>query len=433
MPPPILDRRLGPTEAIYHLLDELYCLNFVVFAEINGPLALADLNRALHTIQHEQPLLRTRIVLTQGHPRFKPVSMDKSPLNAQLGALRNWRLRVTEQLSAPFDSEAPLARFFWFTGSGGKSVAAMVFHHAIADGKSGTHLLLKVLRRAGGEDLPLTVQAAHPCAQDLDPIKHKGLVKSSVQKFGFWWGQGKAVLMRPRQLPGYDMQLRGQRSIRAVAYALPKETGQALQSACRAHGTTVHGALGAAQVLAINHEFETPAARHLALTSLADLRGVLNGKLTSDDLGLYVATITTVHAVAEQPDFWQLAQSIKTQLTQVLSSGDANLIHSVYPQQSLLPTTRHSAHWVQSAAALAPASSMLTNIGKLEPITLHTGARVRSVAFMVSPPPQQPICVTVATYADCMYLHVLYDQTKLDDKQAKRIGDALIRFIEAAI
>ena len=36
--PPGLNRPLGPTEAIYCLLDQLYCLNFVVFAEVNGNL-----------------------------------------------------------------------------------------------------------------------------------------------------------------------------------------------------------------------------------------------------------------------------------------------------------------------------------------------------------------------------------------------------------
>ena len=33
-----MNRPLGPTEAIYYLLDQLYCLNFVVFAEVSGSL-----------------------------------------------------------------------------------------------------------------------------------------------------------------------------------------------------------------------------------------------------------------------------------------------------------------------------------------------------------------------------------------------------------
>jgi len=40
---------------------------------------------------------------------------------------------------------------------------------------------------------------------------------------------------------------------------------------------------------------------------------------------------------------------------------------------------------------------MLTNIGKVDPIMLRNGASVRSVAYLVSPPAQHPICVTAAS------------------------------------
>ena len=428
-----MNRRLGSTEAIYYLLDTLYCLNFVVFVEVDGTLERANLDRALQAAQQEKPLLRARIAQVDGHPFFEAVPMEQAPLKAQVQTLRNWRLRLAEQLDTPFTGEAPLARFFWFGGRGGQSVAAMVFHHAIADGKSGAQVLVDVLRRAGGEDLPVTLQAARPSAQDLDPINSKGVVESTVQKLGFWLGQGRATLKFAQQLPGYDPQLQAQRSIKAIPYTVSKEKGRALLAACRAHDTTVHGVLGAAQILAINSECGAPEERHLALNSLADLRGVLRDNLSADDLGLYIATLTTVHAVGASPDLWQLAKSIKSELSSLLHSGDANLIHSFYPRASLLPTSRHSARLVQAAAALGPPASMLTNIGNLQPLTLRNGVPIRSLAFMVSPPPQHPICVTVAGYAGGLHLHLLYDQTKLGDAQAQRIGNALIGFIDAAI
>lgn len=432
-PGPAMNRRMGATEAIYYLLDSLYCLNFVVFAEVGGTLDPAALDQALQAAQLEKPLLRARIAQVEGHPAFEAVPMEQAPLKAQIQPLRNWRQRLVKQLDTPFADAPPLARFFWFGSRGGRSVAAMVFHHAIADGKSGAQVLLDVLRRASGEDLPLVLRAAHPSAQDLDPIHHKGMVENAVQKMGFWLEQGRATLKFARQLPGYDAQVRSERSIQAIPYTLSPQKGQALLAACRAHGTTVHGVLGAAQILAINSECGAPEERHLALNSLADLRGVLGGQLGAEDLGLYVATLSTVHAVAAQPDLWQLAQNIRSQLSQLLHRGDANLIHSFYPRAPLLPISRHSARLVQAAAALGPPASMLTNIGNQQPVTLRNGARIRSLAFMVSPPPQHPICVTVAGYAGGLHLHLLYDQAKLDDAQAQRIGHALMGFIDAAI
>ncbi len=430
-PQPEMNRPLGPTEAIYYLLDQLYCLNFVVFAEISGSLDPARLERALQTVQAEQPLLRARLAMVRGRACFKAVPPEQAVWKAQVRPLRNWRAAVAAELDAPFTGEAPLARFLWCQGRG-KSVAAMVFHHTIADGKSGASLLIEVLRRAGGEDLPLKLRPPHRSAQDLDLIQSKGVMESSVQKLKYWLGQGQAALKFPRQLPGYDMRLGDKRSIKVIPVSMPKETTQALLASCRAHGTTVHGALGAAQVLALNAEFGSDQARQLGLTSLADLRGVLRGKLSASDLGLYVATITTVHGLAAKPDFWQLAADIRGQLQQVLTSGDANLVHSVYREDSLLPMGRSRARLIQSSVALAPPSSMLTNIGTVDTPDLRNGARIQSLAFLVSPPPQHPICVTAASHGGSLHLNLLYDRVKMDDEQAERIAIALTGFLEAA-
>lgn len=59
--PSALGRPLGPTESIYYLLDQLYCLSFVVFAKMD---------HALRTVQQEKPLLRARIALVKGQPAF---------------------------------------------------------------------------------------------------------------------------------------------------------------------------------------------------------------------------------------------------------------------------------------------------------------------------------------------------------------------------
>jgi len=427
-----MQRRLGPTETIYYLLDQLYCLNFVVFAEIEGTFDLAKLESALQAVQSEKPLLRSHIVLTKGRPSFTALPMEQAPLKVQFEPLKNWRLMVEQQLNIPFEVNMPLARFLWFGGTGKKSVAAMVFHHSIADGKSGARALIEVLQRASGAAMPLHFQAAHPSAQALDLIEQRSFLGSSVQKLKYWLGQGKAVLRLPSQLPGYDMQVRAQRHIKSIPLAIPMALTQALTAACRAHGTTVHGALGAAQLLAINAEFDNPKSRQLALTSLADLRPVLSGHLSEHDLGLYIATITTVHAIANQPDYWQLANNLRAQLQQVLSSGDANLVHTVYRQDSLVPPNRNGARLVHAAISLAPPASMLTNIGKIDSITLDNGAKVRSLAFAVSPPPHNPICVTAASYGGRMFLNLLYDRQKVDDVQAHRIAMALTACIHVA-
>ena len=430
--PAVMDRRLGATENIYTLLDKLYCLNFVSYAEISGTLPLEKINEALAVVQSEQPLLRSHIRLVDGRLWFKPASASAAPLQAETGPITNWRATLAAQYGRPFSDKAPLARFLWLGGRGKRAVAAMVFHHAIADGKSGTNILLEVLRRAGGEALPLRFQAAHPAAQELDLIQHKGVLEGSLQRLKYWLAQGKSALKFAQQLPDYDPNVTDEQAIKVIPFSVPAKTAKRLLSNCRDKATTVHGAIGAAQVLAVNDEFNTSEARTLALNSLADLRGVLQGNLTEHDLGLYIATLTTVHQIDEPPDFWPLAQDIRSQLKGILNSGDGDLVHSIYRKNTLFPVSRRGAKMVQAVVALAPPASMLTNIGRVEALRLANGAKIDAVAFGVSPPAQNPFCVTATSYAGQINMNFLYDAHKIKALQARRIVAAMLARLNAA-
>jgi len=430
--PASINRRLGPTELIYCLLDKLYCLNFVAVAELDGRLDAVRLTNALRAVQQEQPLLRARVALVGARHWFKPVPIEKCALKVETHTLRNWRSTCAAQLVMPFPGDAPLARFLWFAGHGQRSVAAMVFYHPIADGRSCHPLLFEVLRRAAGEHIPLRFRRARPSAQDLDLIETKGFIQRSIRTAGYWLQQGKNALMRAQQLPGYDSGVRAAREVRFIPLHFTERKSRALLAACHAHATTVQGALGAAQVLALNQEFDAPGSRTMALTSLADLRGALSGNLTEHELGLYIATVTTVHEIAAKPDFWRLACEIHEQLKTVLDSGDANLIHTVYRDEPVLAPPEARARIVQRLVALAPSSSMLTNVGRIEPVTLKNGVRVRSLEFLLSPPAQNPICVTAASYGGCLHLSMLYDGLKIGDRQAQRISESMTRLIATA-
>ena len=92
-----IDRPLGPTENIYFLLDKLYRLNFVVFAEIDGAFDAARLGDALRIVQSQHPLLRARVALADGRNWFKPIEADAHPIPVETGTLRN-RLGSYRQL-----------------------------------------------------------------------------------------------------------------------------------------------------------------------------------------------------------------------------------------------------------------------------------------------------------------------------------------------
>ncbi len=308
----------------------------------------------------------------------------------------------------------------------------MVFHHSIADGKSGACVLLDVLRRAAGQEQPIHLKEAHPSSQELDLIKDKTLLAGKIKELKFWLGAGKNVLKFAEQIPGYDMEPRDTRKIKTIPLSISSAENKALLAVCRDRGTTIHGALGAALLFALNDEFEEPQSRFLGLNSLADLRNVLKGNLTDQDLGLYISTLTTVHLLDKRPDFWSLAREIPNHLKAIVNSGDANLINSIYPEKALFTSDQAGARKLQKIVALAPPSSMLTNIGRINEVPLGDAVRIRSLAFAVSPPAQHPVCVTAASYDGKMYLNVLYDQCKLEDDQARRISENMLSKLRQA-
>jgi len=428
-----IQRPLGGTEKIYWLLDKLYCLNFAAYVELEGKLDPDDLQAALSEVQEATPLLRSRIVVENNKPSFAPVDPEKYPLQLEILALRGWRRKLEQQLDTAFPTgTAPLARFLWFRGKAAKSVVAIVFHHPIADGRSGVHILLETLRRAAGTAPPPAQCPARPSVQELDHIRQKHPVASKLKEIRFWLAKGRELLSMASQLPGYDMNASGQRQTASIELAISKSRSKSLLSACRAHETSVHGAIGAAQVMALNDEFRTRKARVMALNSLADLRGVIDGDLSEKDLGLYVSTLTTLHSLDANPDFWRLATEVRDNLQRIITSGDADLIHSFYPGSALFTPDVSGAQKVQKIVALAPPSSMLTNIGRIDEVDLGQGLAVRETGFLLSPPAQCPICVTASSYRGGMLLNLLYDRGKINQTQAKRIAGNLLRHLEEA-
>lgn len=426
-------RPLGGTEKIYWLLDKLYSLNFTAYVELDGELDPEALQAALSSVQEETPLLRARIVLNGKVPEFEPVNPQDHPLQVETRNLQGWRKYLDQQLDTPFPAQsAPLARFFWFRGKKTKSVIAMLFHHPIADGRSGLNILLQALRRAQGTAPPFAYRPVRPCAQDLDLVRQEHPLRGKLKEVKFWLAKGMELLQAARQLPGYDMTPAPRRESSSIKLVLPKGRSSALLAACRQHGTSAHGALGAAQVMALHDEFEDTKPSVMALNSLADLRGVIDGNLSEQDLGLYVSTLTTLHSLGVRPDFWKLAREVRDELQRIIASGDADLIHSFYPTNTLFTPDRRGARMVQKVVALAPPSSMLTNIGRIEPVDLGAELKIRDVGFLLSPPAQYPICVTVASYQGKILLNLLYDHSKISHVQARRIAANLLHHLESA-
>lgn len=430
--PSVIERPLGATENLYWLLDTSYCLNFVVFAEVQGRLRADGLTAALAAVQAENPLLRACVESVGLRRWFRPVPQAVAPLRLEVRQLASWRSALEGQLHAPFDTrQAPLARCLWFQGAR-QSVVALSFHHAIADGRSGASVLLDLLSRAASAPRSIITKPARPSAQELDPARPLTNLASAAKQAKFWLQRGSEALLPAEQLPGYDPSPAADRDVRALHYEVDSPTLAALLARAREQGTTLHGALGAAQLFAVNAQFPDDRPRRLGLNSLADLRGSLDGGLTDADLGLYIATLCTVHTLPGRASFWTLAREIRDALRATVDAGNANRIHDVYPAGLALPPGGHFANWMQAVVAAAPSSTMLTNVGRIAPVELGDGLALKSLSFFVAPPAQHPICVTATGYDGRLVLQLLSDRLKVSTRQSGEIGQAMLAQLSKA-
>lgn len=400
----------------------------MVFAEVEGVLEAQSLDDALAAVQAEHPLLRARIAEVGGRRWFKPAPSPTPPLRAEVLPLEGWRNQLERRFRVPFDTgEAPLGRFTWFKGEG-RSVLTLTLHHSAADGRSGAWLLLDIIRRLKGEH-ETRFRAPRPSAQSLDPIHDRHVWDRALARARFWLGRRRDAIRTATSFPGYRKAAGGERRIRvrALDHALDLPT---LRSLARKSETTLQGVLGSALLRAIHEQTPDPGTLDLALTSLADLRGSLKGGLAWSDLGMYSATLTTVHRVGQE-GFWDLAREVGLAVADAVKGGSVNLIHEIYPGGRGLSHSRGLGKPVRHLAASTPPAAMLTNLGQVSSET-SPELSVTSLGFAVSPPPQNPICVCAVSCGDRLTLTLTYDEGSLEDEMARRIGAAMVDQLEEA-
>ena len=144
-------RTLDAGEKFFWMLDQVSCMNFVVFAELECQLPPATLQAALGELQRRHPLLNCGIrVGDAGHVAFYRTEPTPIRLSVQPVAADSWQEPLQAQLAQPFAAEEhPLARALYLPRSDAPgSIVGLVYHHAIADGRSGTALLREWLQQA---------------------------------------------------------------------------------------------------------------------------------------------------------------------------------------------------------------------------------------------------------------------------------------------
>lgn len=310
------ERQLSDVERAAWLIDQVSPLRFVTVAHVAGDLTEAVVRRALDVVQARHPLLRVGI--TPGPPpRYRNTTR---PIGLRVVARvgdETWPIEVDCEREAPMDvEEGPLVRVV-LVHSPARSEILVTSHHVMSDGMTAICFTRDLLAAAGRW---LIGDEHHP--EPLPPRPGvEALLSREVKGWRGWRravvygaGQLRTLLRRPQKLAEERHVPLDRRRSRTRHVVFESSFTTALYERCRAERTTVHGALAAAALQAVQGHLQRGqgprASALLGCCTPVNLRAELEPPL-GDEIGLFVGPIVSFHVVGESHDFWTLAREVR--------------------------------------------------------------------------------------------------------------------------
>lgn len=324
----ILERKLSPSEKWLWVIDQECRINFLMHAHVTGPINENVLRLSLDAIQARHPLLRVRIE-RDGWNRlsFKTSRVPKLPLRMVEGSADLWIEEAEKELHKEFPfQEGPLARCILIRHGQEDNTVLLSFHHAIGDGISGSFLIRDLFQAA-----------ALACSEkkcELPSLKPKMEMNTYFPKWALGlsgrWRYMKftgrifsAVLRHGKPaIPKFDSKAPPkERRARIVTHRLDPEFINQLHRRAREEDTTLHGAMLAAQIIAIAHDREDTKERPYLIGSPVNLRKWLNPAV-GEDVGVFNAFGASINLAKLDTDFWSLAKAVRESLWNCVERGD---------------------------------------------------------------------------------------------------------------
>ncbi|RLK09556.1 condensation domain-containing protein [Micromonospora sp. M71_S20] len=287
-------RRLTQSERAVWAAGTGTPVNAVVAARIGVAAEEDQLRAAIRRLCERHPGLRTRItgrVLTTADVDVPPVRVTDG----------DWRTVVEAEVQTPFAfGTGPLSRFVLLPAADHHHLV-IVGHHLVADGLSLVQVLRDLLDPPDGP--PVEIPA--PTTEEL-------VLAGALGDAGTTSPTGTLpsapVPGRPAAGPAPTP---GAGQLRVLAWSLTPEQTAAVVAGCTAAGTTVYGALCAAFLRAFADLDGSTTVRRVEVP--VSLRPML-GTAVDKAYGLYMATVTVAVDLADEPDFWSAARTIRRRL-----------------------------------------------------------------------------------------------------------------------
>jgi hypothetical protein len=349
-------RSLGSLEHLFWLLDQHHFVHFAVTALISGETSPRDWRRALDRLQKRHPILS---VCIDGEPDSVPLfrQADATPIPLRIvedEPVLRWEAEVGEELATPFNpSRAPLIRALLIQGA--RDAAFMlVAHHSIADGLSLAYAIRDTLDALAGRSLPPLRWL--PSQDDMMNVSD-GLMDGQEQD--------QAGAAMPAIYRAHDNARPTVKGLRLSPGLTSSVRGRARQE-----GTTVHGALCAALVLASREVFAAWREIPLRILSPINARPLLG---VGESCGVFLGATTSVFD-RQAMDFWDIARDARIGVA--VNQTSENIAAQLSAFRRVVGNGAEVATVAEFVAEVFASEVLLTNLGSLSfdrqfgPVTL---------------------------------------------------------------
>ena len=426
------------------VVDRVCRINFIMHARVQGVLNEKIMRRALNAIQARHPLLRVRIERDGwSNLRFCPDRVPEIPLRVADAPAEDWTGEAEKDLNAIFPtSVGPLLRATLVRHDTDSSTALLTFHHSIGDGMSGAYLMRDLVASAA-----LAVRGEDPGLPPLAPTKEletyfppwargfSGRLKNmafGVRTFApmLYWG-------RPT-VPVFDQKAPfEERKACILARTLSTETVGALHETARTYGTTLHGALLAAQVLAIARDRGLKKKRPFFVGSPVNLRSHLTPPV-GEDVGFFVTMGVSINRCKADSEFWPLAREIRQSLWNCVERGDPFVFS--YQQKDLSRISALTGIGPLGVKTYAALSSRLSagglgfsNIGRVPIEEVMDPFKIESLGFAASGSTFSPFVTFGATIESLTTWNFVGMEPLMGREHTQRIADLAVKILKEAI
>ncbi|TCL73022.1 condensation domain-containing protein [Rhizobium sp. BK251] len=336
-------RPLGAVEQYFWLSDQNSPKHFAMTLQVSGETTIDCWREAMDAVRVRHPLLRAMIARDiLGVPTYYELSAQPLPLRVITAeAPHDWEAAVSEELMNPFPiAGVPLARATLFHS---RNFCTLVFtaHHAVADGMSVAFVLRDLLTVLGGGSLPSLQLAA---AQDMIAAQ--------------WAPQADVSDAAPPPAPRRMLDRTGTMPV-VSALRLSGELTSSVRATARRHGTTVHGAVLAAVILAGRRLDGDWGERPVRAISPVNLRGVLG---LEDDCVVSIVFPASDYDPAGRTSIWELAAAIKTDLAETKSRRGVLGTFGVFKQ--IMATSPGVSDIARIELQACACDMMLSNLGE---------------------------------------------------------------------